>query len=292
MLVFYPAGKVMDRKGRRWVAVPSMLMMGVPCSCMPLDARRHPLLLAAVLIGFGNGIGSGMVMTLGADYSPAAGRAHFLGLWRLVSDIGSTGGPALLSPSPRPVAGGGHLVHRPGRLRGGRRALVLDPAHRSSRRYAERQRGLHTGVSRSAAVASQPRPRSAPGRGIRRIEPGQRDAVLDLAHDPALEPLLLERRRDDLLDQRRRESRTAPSSSATITSFGKHRDAAAADRLLPADERQSRDRGRRGGAGHQTGSPVAEHAGEVAHDAVGDQRRRRRASSCARRGCRRRCRRR
>src|SRR4030095_2264517 len=28
MLVFYPAGKVMDRKGRAWVAVPSMLIMG------------------------------------------------------------------------------------------------------------------------------------------------------------------------------------------------------------------------------------------------------------------------
>ena len=33
MLVFYPAGKVMDRKGRAWVAVPSMLIMG-------LGARR------------------------------------------------------------------------------------------------------------------------------------------------------------------------------------------------------------------------------------------------------------
>ena len=43
-------------------------------------------------IGFGNGIGSGMIMTLGADYSPIAGRAHFLGLWRLIVDIGSTGG--------------------------------------------------------------------------------------------------------------------------------------------------------------------------------------------------------
>ena len=36
-------------------------------------------------------------MTVGADYSPAAGRSHFLGVWRLLSDLGSTGGPALLS---------------------------------------------------------------------------------------------------------------------------------------------------------------------------------------------------
>jgi MFS family permease len=97
MLVFYPAGRVMDRKGRLWVAVPSMLFMGLSMLCMPFTHGAFTLLLAALLMGFGNGIGSGMIMTLGADYSPAAGRAHFLGIWRLLSDIGSTAGPALLS---------------------------------------------------------------------------------------------------------------------------------------------------------------------------------------------------
>jgi MFS family permease len=97
MLVFYPAGKLMDRKGRRWVAVPSMVIMGVALLLTPLTQGATTLLLAAALIGFGNGIGSGMVMTLGADHSPRAGRAHFLGLWRLMSDIGSSCGPALLS---------------------------------------------------------------------------------------------------------------------------------------------------------------------------------------------------
>jgi len=97
MLVFYPAGKVMDKKGRAWVAVPSMTIMGLALLCTPFTTGATTLLLASLAIGFGNGIGSGMVMTLGADYSPVAGRAHFLGLWRLVSDIGSTAGPALLS---------------------------------------------------------------------------------------------------------------------------------------------------------------------------------------------------
>ncbi len=97
MLVFYPAGKIMDRKGRLWVAVPSMVLMGIAMVLMPLTHASIPLLATAMLMGFGNGIGSGMIMTLGADYSPSAGRAHFLGLWRLASDIGSTGGPALLS---------------------------------------------------------------------------------------------------------------------------------------------------------------------------------------------------
>jgi len=97
MLVFYPAGKVMDHKGRRWVAVPSMLIMGVAMLLMPLTSGFTTMLIAALAIGFGNGIGSGMIMTLGADHSPRHGRAHFLGVWRLMSDIGSSCGPALLS---------------------------------------------------------------------------------------------------------------------------------------------------------------------------------------------------
>jgi MFS family permease len=97
MLVFYPAGHVMDRKGRRWVAVPSMLLMGTALLLMPLSHDARTLLLAAAVVGFGNGIGSGLVMTLGADHSPRQGRAHFLGIWRLMADLGATGGPALLS---------------------------------------------------------------------------------------------------------------------------------------------------------------------------------------------------
>ncbi|WP_374709706.1 MFS transporter [Arthrobacter russicus] len=97
MLVFYPAGKLMDRKGRAWVAVPSMLIMAGSLLAMPFTGGAASLLLVSLLIGFGNGIGAGMVMTLGADYSPDSGRAQFLGIWRFLSDLGSFSGPALLS---------------------------------------------------------------------------------------------------------------------------------------------------------------------------------------------------
>ena len=97
MLVFYPAGRVMDRHGRRWVAVPSMLIMGTALLLMPLTQGAWTLMIVAMAIGFGNGIGSGLVMTLGADHSPPGGRARFLGVWRLMVDIGATGGPVLLS---------------------------------------------------------------------------------------------------------------------------------------------------------------------------------------------------
>ena len=97
MLVFYPAGKLMDQKGRLWVVLPCTLIMGLALLLMPLSHGATGLLLAAALLGFGNGIGSGMVMTLGADHSPRIGRAHFLGIWRLMADIGGSCGPALLS---------------------------------------------------------------------------------------------------------------------------------------------------------------------------------------------------
>jgi len=97
MLIFYPAGRVMDLRGRRAVAVPSMLLMAAGLGLLPLTTTPLQLLLAALLIGFGNGIGSGIVMTLGADFSPQRGRPKFLGLWRLLSDIGILSGPGLLS---------------------------------------------------------------------------------------------------------------------------------------------------------------------------------------------------
>ncbi|GAB3544155.1 MFS transporter [Arthrobacter tumbae] len=97
MLIFYPAGKVMDLYGRRWVAVPCMLIMGVSLLLLPLTRDALSLLAVALLIGFGNGIGSGIVMTLGADFSPSPGRPQFLGIWRLLTDVGTMAGPGTVS---------------------------------------------------------------------------------------------------------------------------------------------------------------------------------------------------
>ncbi|RKR73604.1 MFS transporter [Frondihabitans australicus] len=95
--IFYPAGFVMDRYGRKWIAIPCCLTMGVAMVLMPLTHGFVLLTLVSVLMGFGNGIGSGIVQTLGSDMSPAVGRPTFLGLWRELSDGGAFVGPAILS---------------------------------------------------------------------------------------------------------------------------------------------------------------------------------------------------
>ena len=97
MLVFYPAGKIMDEYGRLWVALPCSLLMGISLLSIPLTATMPAFILVCLIMGVGNGIGSGIVMTLGADASPRAGRTEFLGIWRLIADVGTSGGPFLLS---------------------------------------------------------------------------------------------------------------------------------------------------------------------------------------------------
>lgn len=97
MLLFYPAGSVMDRFGRKYVAIPSLLTLALGLALIPLARTVPSFALVAMLTGFGNGLGAGVVMTLGADFSPAVGRAEFLSVWRLVSDVGQSGGPLALA---------------------------------------------------------------------------------------------------------------------------------------------------------------------------------------------------
>jgi MFS family permease len=106
MLPFYPAGKVMDRYGRLWVAVPSMVVLGGAIAALPLTSTVGGLTVVAMVMGFGNGIGSGILMTLGADVAPAVGRAQFLGVWRVFQDSGAAAGPLVVSA----VAAAGSLA--------------------------------------------------------------------------------------------------------------------------------------------------------------------------------------
>jgi MFS family permease len=93
MMLFVPAGVIMDRFGRKWAAVPSFTIMAIGMALIPLTGDYWSLMAAAVLIGFGNGLGSGTMMTLGADLAPPGATGEFLGLWRLIGDTGGAGGP-------------------------------------------------------------------------------------------------------------------------------------------------------------------------------------------------------
>jgi MFS family permease len=96
MSLFYPVGIVMDRWGRKFAIVPSFLVQGIGMALLPLAGGFGGLLAVTCLIGFGNGLGSGTMMTLGADLSPVSARGEFLGVWRFIGDIGFTVGPLVV----------------------------------------------------------------------------------------------------------------------------------------------------------------------------------------------------
>lgn len=96
MSLFYPAGLVMDRWGRKWMSVPSMALFVFALTLFPLVTGFYSLLGVALLLGLANGLSAGIVMILGADLAPRDLRGEFLGVWRLIGDLGWGGGPLLI----------------------------------------------------------------------------------------------------------------------------------------------------------------------------------------------------
>jgi MFS family permease len=96
MTLFYPTGWLMDNYGRRFAIVPSCLVMASGMALIPFTTGFNSLLLATCFIGFGNGLGSGTMMTLGADLSPSTERSEFLGAWHFIGDSGATISPIIV----------------------------------------------------------------------------------------------------------------------------------------------------------------------------------------------------
>ncbi|MFF2484840.1 MFS transporter [Microbacterium sp. NPDC058062] len=99
--LFYASGQVMDRFGRLWAALPAMILMGAGFVAL---AFTHDLPQAAMwfamfaaVLGVGNGLSSGILLTLGADVAPKADPAPFLGSWRTLTDAGGAVAPLLVS---------------------------------------------------------------------------------------------------------------------------------------------------------------------------------------------------
>lgn len=97
VLMFYPAGVLMDRYGRRATALPSAVLFTLVMAGFALVDNYQSLLLLGIAVGFTNGLSTGIVLTLGADLAPPAQREEFLGIWRLLSDCGTAAGPLVIS---------------------------------------------------------------------------------------------------------------------------------------------------------------------------------------------------
>jgi MFS family permease len=96
MCLFYPIGVLVDRHGRRWSAIPAMVLFAIGLALLPLASTVLTLTAAALLLGFANGCGTGIVMIMGADLSRhASNRGAFLSVWRVMGDAGTSAAPLL-----------------------------------------------------------------------------------------------------------------------------------------------------------------------------------------------------
>lgn len=96
-VLFYVSGQIMDRFGRIWSAVPSMIGLGLGHVALAfthdLPSNVGWFIGVAMFLSLANGIGSGLLMTLGADLAPQRHPAPFLGAWRFTADFGSAAAP-------------------------------------------------------------------------------------------------------------------------------------------------------------------------------------------------------
>lgn len=97
LVMMFPGGHLKDRIGRSAVLVLCLAVYGSGFALMPSLPHLTGMVVAVLVMAVGNGLGAGINMTIGADLSPATGRARFLGIWAIFSNVGVLVGPATVS---------------------------------------------------------------------------------------------------------------------------------------------------------------------------------------------------
>jgi MFS family permease len=99
--LFYVSGQVMDRFGRLASALPSMIGLGlghlVLAFTHDLTSATWWFIACAMLLSVANGVGSGILMTLGSDLAPKQNPAPFLGAWRFTGGVGGAAAPLVIA---------------------------------------------------------------------------------------------------------------------------------------------------------------------------------------------------
>lgn len=96
-LVLFPvAGLVMDRFGRLAAMIPSFSLIAVGLLLLGLADSTGGAIVAGIVMGVGNGLSSGTMLTLGSDLAPRADPAPFLAAIAVIQDMGKVIGPLLV----------------------------------------------------------------------------------------------------------------------------------------------------------------------------------------------------
>lgn len=96
-LVLFPvAGYVMDRFGRLAAMIPSFSLIAVGLVVLGTAESTSAAIVAGVVMGVGNGLSSGSMLTLGSDLAPRDEPAPFLAAIAVIQDVGKVIGPLVV----------------------------------------------------------------------------------------------------------------------------------------------------------------------------------------------------
>lgn len=97
MVLMIPGGYLKDRVGRSAVLALCLSIFGTGFILVPLLPTSAGFITGLALMAIGNGFGAGINMTIGADLSPNIGRAKFLSIWSMFSQVAIVAGPLAVS---------------------------------------------------------------------------------------------------------------------------------------------------------------------------------------------------
>jgi len=95
-VLFPVAGYVMDRFGRLHAMIPAFTLMSAGLILLGFAESTGAVVVATVVIGMGNGLSAGTILTLGTDLAPADAQGPFLAGFGLMGNVGLFVGPAVV----------------------------------------------------------------------------------------------------------------------------------------------------------------------------------------------------
>lgn len=96
LLLFPVSGYLMDRYGRLHAIVPSFLLVTAGLVILGFADTAAEIALAGAVMGVGNGIGAGTMLTMASDLAPGEARGQVLSGLAVLQDTGSLLGPLIV----------------------------------------------------------------------------------------------------------------------------------------------------------------------------------------------------
>jgi len=95
-LLFPIAGFVMDRFGRLRAIIPAFTLMAIGLLLLGVADTAAGAVVAGIVMGVGNGLSAGSLLTLGSDLAPEDATASFIAGFNLMANFGRVLGPLIV----------------------------------------------------------------------------------------------------------------------------------------------------------------------------------------------------